>query len=83
MKCQILFPRKNKKNISKCRLLKYLPSMQSVKQTTFEQQRQKRYLCTSVPSKDSDQPALLCSLIRIFTGCILDSQGCKVSSFAQ
>ena len=28
MKCQILFSRKNKKNISKCRLLKFLPSMQ-------------------------------------------------------
>ena len=30
MKCQILFSRKNKKSISKCRLLKFLPSMQSV-----------------------------------------------------
>ena len=30
MKCQILFSMKNKKNISKCRLLKFLPSMQSV-----------------------------------------------------
>ena len=31
MKCQIPFSRKNKKNISKCHLLKFLPSMQSVK----------------------------------------------------
>ena len=31
MKCQILFSRKNKKNILKCCLLKFLPSMQSVK----------------------------------------------------
>ena len=31
MKCQILFSRKIKKNISKCCLLKFLPSMQSVK----------------------------------------------------
>ena len=31
MKCQILFSRKNKKNIPKCRLLKFLPRMQSVK----------------------------------------------------
>ena len=31
MKCQILFSRKNKKKISKCCLLKFLPSMQSVK----------------------------------------------------
>ena len=30
MKYQILFSRKNKKNISKCHLLKFLPSMQSV-----------------------------------------------------
>ena len=29
MKCQILFTRKNKINISKCRLLKIFPSMQS------------------------------------------------------
>ena len=31
MKCQILFSRKNRNNISKCCLLKFLPSMQSVK----------------------------------------------------
>ena len=31
MKCQILLTRKNKKNISKCLLLKFLSSMQSVK----------------------------------------------------
>ena len=30
MKCQILFSRKNKKNISNCRLLKFSPCMQSV-----------------------------------------------------
>ena len=32
MKCQILFSGKNKKNISKCRLLKILPRVLSVKQ---------------------------------------------------
>ena len=31
MKCQILFSRKNKENISKCGVLKFLYSMQSVK----------------------------------------------------
>ena len=31
MKCQILFSGKNKKNISKCRLLKFLPRVLSVK----------------------------------------------------
>ena len=31
MKCQILFSGKNKKSISKCHLLKILPSMLSVK----------------------------------------------------
>ena len=30
MKCQILFPGKNKKNISKCRLLKNLSILQSI-----------------------------------------------------
>ena len=30
MKCQILFSEKNKKNISKCRLLKILPRVLSV-----------------------------------------------------
>ena len=30
MKCQTPFTRKNKKNISKCRLLKFLPSLLSV-----------------------------------------------------
>ena len=29
MNCQIQFPRKNKKIILKCRLLNFLPSMQS------------------------------------------------------
>ena len=29
-----------------------------------------------MPCEDSDQPAHLCSLIRSFTGCILDSQRC-------
>ena len=32
MKCHILFSEKNKKNISKCRLLKILPRVLSVKQ---------------------------------------------------
>ena len=31
MKCHILFSEKNKKNISKCRLLKILPRVLSVK----------------------------------------------------
>ena len=34
MKCHILFSEKNKKNISKCRLLKILPRVLSVKQKT-------------------------------------------------
>ena len=38
------------------------------------------YLWTCAPSEDSDQLAHSRSLIRIFTGRILDSQGCKVSS---
>ena len=33
MKCHILFSEKNKKNISKCRLLKILPRVLSVKAT--------------------------------------------------
>ena len=33
MKCQILFSGKNKKNISKCRLLKILPRVLSVNNT--------------------------------------------------
>ena len=32
MKCQILFSGKNKKNISKCRLLKILPRVLGVKE---------------------------------------------------
>ena len=37
MKCQILFIGKNKKNISKCRLLKILPRVLSVKILTNRQ----------------------------------------------
>ena len=44
---------------------------------------QKTYFWTGVPNKDPDQPAHLHSLIRIFTGCFLDSQGCKISSCRQ
>ena len=35
MNCQSLFCRKNKKNISKCHLLKILPSMLSIKVLLF------------------------------------------------
>ena len=35
------------------------------------------------PSENSDQPAHWRRLIRIFTGRILDSKGCKVSPFGQ
>ena len=35
MKCQILFSRKNKKNISACRLLKFLPSLESINEHNF------------------------------------------------
>ena len=38
---------------------------------------------TCVPSKDLDQLTHSCSLIKIFTGHMLDSQGCKVSSCRQ
>ena len=36
MKCQILFSGKNKKNISKCRLLKILPRVLSVNPQLLE-----------------------------------------------
>ena len=36
-----------------------------------------------MPSKDSDQPAHSHSLIRLFTGHILDSKECDVSSYGQ
>ena len=43
----------------------------------------KTYHRTCGPSEDSDQTAHSRSLIRIFTGRILDSQGCKISSCGQ
>ena len=42
-----------------------------------EPQLQKMYLCTCEPSLDSDQPAHLHSLIRMFSWHILASQGCS------
>ena len=39
----------------------------------YESQRQKTYLRICVPDEDLDQPAHSLSLIRIFTGRILDS----------
>ena len=49
----------------------------------FEPKRQKTYRRTCAPCEDSDQPAHPRSLIRIFTGRILVSQGCKSSSCGQ
>ena len=46
-------------------------------------QCQKTYIRTYAPSEDSDQTAHSRSLIRIFTGHSLDSQGCQVSSSEQ
>ena len=37
MKCHILFSEKNKKNISKCRLLKILPRVLSVNHSTGQE----------------------------------------------
>ena len=44
---------------------------------------QKTYLRTCAPSEDSDQSAHSRSLIKVFTGRILDSQGCIVSLCGQ
>ena len=52
------------------------------KQYTFEPQHQETWFWTCAPSEDSDQPACSRSLIRIFTGHALDSQGCKVFFYA-
>ena len=46
-------------------------------------QRQKKYFRICAPADDSDQPVLSHTLIRIFSGHFLDSQGCKVSSSGQ
>ena len=50
---------------------------------TNEPQRQKMYFRSCAHSEDSDQPAHPRSLIRIFTGRILDSQGCISFSCGQ
>ena len=49
----------------------------------YENHRQKTYLRTYAPSEVSEQPAHSHSLIRIFTGHIYWSQGCKVASRRQ
>ena len=46
-------------------------------------QRQKTYLRKCAPSEASDQPSHSRSLVWIFTGRVLDSQGCRVSSSEQ
>ena len=45
MKCQILFSGKNKKNISKCRLLKILPRVLSVKADSVKTYQQDYLIC--------------------------------------
>ena len=49
----------------------------------LEPQRQTTSLRTCAPSEDSDQPAHWRSLIRIFSGCILNRQWCSSSSCGQ
>ena len=51
-------------------------------QTLSGLRQQKNYF-RHVPSEDSGQLVHSCSLIRNFTGCILDIQGCKISSWDQ
>ena len=51
--------------------------------TKRRRDEQKRYLRTCAPSEDSDQPAHPRSLIRIFTGRILERQGYNVCSCEQ
>ena len=43
MKCHILFSGKNKKNISKCRLLKILPRVLSVKEVTLSRAKNRKH----------------------------------------
>ena len=50
---------------------------------SFESQSHKTYLRIRTPSEESDQTAHSRSLIRFFTGRVLDSQGCNVSSCRQ
>ena len=57
----------------------YLTAASSAALQRFEPQREKTYLQTCAPNEDSDQPAHPRSLIKIFTGRVLDSQGCEVS----
>ena len=45
MKCHILFSEKNKKNISKCRLLKILPRVLSVNRATLQGSAQDFMTC--------------------------------------
>ena len=50
MKCHILFSGKNKKNISKCRQLKILPRVLSVKANSYFQIREKHMLWVLIRS---------------------------------
>ena len=74
MKCQILFSRKNKKNISKCHLLKFLPSMQSIKVSESECSKCPKLSCTKISDKMKQcRPRADCckrsKLIRVYTVC--------------
>ena len=72
MKCQILFYGKCKKNNSNGRLLKVYPECLAIMNS---------YLVTVKVNNAKQLHSR--SLIRIFTGCILDSQECKVYSCRQ
>ena len=57
MKCQGLFSEKNKNNLSKCRLLSFLPSMQSVKEEDIHRKLSVQYHLFDMTfcSKDIDK----------------------------
>ena len=73
MKCQILFSGENKENISKCRPLKILPRVLSVKQNEvicwvsllYEPADDNTYNKTCSTSEDTDQPSHPRSLISL------------------
>ena len=56
MKYQILFSGKNKKNISKCRLLKILPRVLSVNYDRVAIIRNKIYFCRFYGCVNADEP---------------------------
>ena len=71
MKCQSLFSGKNKKNISKCHTLNFLPSMLNIKKKKTKKKQKKAYIKYISSTTTNNIYVYIITLLFNLTLCIL------------